>query len=189
VGQEGLNLFMNKKLKHLTSILTGKRAQVSLRFTLFLGLMFIAISGLAGCSVPEYLNSTIANAVGDKRVQGRQPRTIKGQVYTCNVRSVKRLGPSGTMEENSNSNVLLASNSENFIFDETTGILSGDGFSPLKMSVLQIGTNENSTIGYSTYKGDASSGIAVLRIQKWEVGLPFLFLDSAILWTGSCNTK
>jgi hypothetical protein len=180
---------MNKKLKHLTSILTGKRAHVSPRCALFLGLIFMATSGLAGCSVPKYMNSAIANAVGDKRVQDSEVSTIKGQVYTCNVRTVTRLGPSGTMEENPNSNVLIASNSENFIFDETTGILSGDGFSPLKMSVLQIGTNENSAIGYSRYKGSASSGIAVLRIQKWEVGLPFLFLDSATLWTGSCNTK
>ena len=180
---------MNKKLKHLTNTLTGKRAQVSLRYTLFLGLMFTVISGLAGCSVGEYMNKAVANAIGDKRVEGRSAQTIKGQIYSCNLRSITRLGPSGTMEENPSTNVSLAPNSKSFIFDETTGILSEDGFSPLKMSVLQIGTDENSAIGYSTYEGTASSGIAVLRIQKWEVGSPFLFLDSSVLWTGFCGTK
>jgi hypothetical protein len=181
---------MNKKLKHLTKALTGRGVKVSLSRTMFLGLMFTAISGLVGCSNPMIaMNNAIANAVGDKRVQGKGAKTIKGQIYSCNVRSITRLGPSGTMEENPSTNVSLAPNSKSFIFDETTGILSEDGFSPLKMIVMQIGTNENSSIGYSTYKGSASSGIAVLRIQKWEVGLPFLFLDSSVLWTGSCMTK
>ena len=180
---------MNKKLKHLTNALTGRKAQVSTPCTLFLGLMFMAISGLSGCSLPDHLNSAIANAVGDKRIKVSEAQIIKGQVYDCNVRRVTQLGPSGTMEENPNNNVLLTSNSQSFIFDESTGILRGDGFRPLEMSVLQQGTNENSAIGYSTYKGIASSGIAVLRIQKWEVGLPFLFLDSAILWTGFCKTE
>jgi len=181
---------MNKKLKHLTNTLAGRGVQVSLSRTLFLGLMFTAISGLVGCTNPMVaMNNAIANAVGDKRVQGRSAKTIKGQIYSCNVRSITRLGPSGTMEENPSTNVSLAPNSKSFIFDETTGILSEDGFSPLKMSVLQIGTDENSAIGYSTYEGTASSGIAVLRIQKWEVGSPFLFLDSSVLWTGSCGTK
>ena len=78
---------------------------------------------------------------------------------------------------------------KNISFDENTGVLSGEGFSPLKMTLLQRGTNENTAIGYSTYKGSASSGIAVLRIKSWEVGLPFLFLDSSILLTGSCITN
>jgi hypothetical protein len=93
------------------------------------------------------------------------------------------------MEESPRTNALFNSSSKSFIFDEATGILSGDGFTPLEMIVLQKGTNENSSIGYSIFKGNVSSGIAVLRIKKWEVGLPFLFLDSSTLWTGSCDTK
>jgi len=78
---------MNKKLKHLTNTLAGRGVQVSLSRTLFLGLMFTAISGLVGCTNPMVaMNNAIANAVGDKRVQGRSAKTIKGQIYSCNVR-------------------------------------------------------------------------------------------------------
>ncbi len=180
---------MRKKLKHITNALIVKKTQSVPRGSLVLGLMFTAIFGLAGCSPAQYLNDAIANAVGDKRVQGDRARITKGQIYDCTVKSITVLGSSGFMEENPKTKSLYTTNPKKIIFNETTGILSGEGFSPLKMKVLQRGTDENSAIGYTTYKGRASSGIAVLRIKSWEVGLPFLFLDSSILSTGSCVTK
>lgn len=183
---------MNKRLKHLTNTMTEGKTVVCLRRTLLLGVLFTTISGLAGCGAADGLNKVIANAVGDKnRVQAIRAQTTKGQVYNCKVRSVTGLEPSGMMEENPRTKALLTSTSStsmSFIFDEKTGVLRGKGFNPLKMTILQEGTNENSAIGYSTFKGSVSSGIAVLRIQNWEVGLPFLFLDSATLWTGTCET-
>ena len=180
---------MSKKLNQFTKVPTVKNTQIDSRFSLVLGVVFLAFFGLAGCSPAQYLNDAIANAVGDKRIQRGKARVIKGNIYDCTIRSVTMLGPSGLMEENPKTKTLYTANSMNLVFDETTGILSGGGFSPLKMTVLQRGTNENSSIGYSTYQGSASSGIAVLRIKKWEVGLPFLFLDSSILTTGSCVIK
>ena len=185
-----LIFFMRKKLKHLNDATTLKEPPVVSRFYLVLGLMFITVFGLAGCSSPaQYLNDAIANAVGDKRMQRGKVQIIKGQIYDCTVMSITMLGPSGLMEENSKIKTLYTSSPKNISFDENTGVLSGEGFSPLKMTLLQRGSNENTAIGYSTYKGSASSGIAVLRIKSWEVGLPFLFLDSSILLTGSCITN
>ena len=180
---------MSKKLNHFTNALIAIKPLFAPRCSLVIGLMFTAFFGLAGCSPGQYLNDAIANAVGDKRIQRSKARVTKGKIYDCTIRSVTMLGPSGLMEETPKTKTLYTANSMNIMFDETTGILSGEGFSPLKMTVLQIGTSENSSIGYSTYQGSASSGIAVLRIKKWEVGLPFLFLDSSILSTGSCVTK
>ena len=181
---------MNKKLNHFTNALTMRNLFFASRSFLVLGITFTAIFGLTGCSSPaQYLNDAIANAVGDKRMQRNKVRNIKGNIYDCTIMSITTLGPSGLMEENPKTRSLYTANSKSIIFDENTGIMSGKGFSPLKMNVLQIGTNENSSIGYSTYQGSASSGIAVLRIKKWEVGLPFLFLDSSILSTGSCITR
>jgi hypothetical protein len=183
---------MNKRLKHVNSTLTGGKTSVCLRRTILLGVLYITISSLAGCGAGEGLNNIIAKAVGDKKaVQGSRAQTTRGQVYSCKVKSITELEPSGLMEENPSTKALFtstSSTSNSFTFDERTGVLSGDGFNPLEMTILQKGTNENSAIGYSTFKGTVSSGIAVMRIKNWEVGLPFIFLDSATLWTGSCET-
>jgi hypothetical protein len=180
---------MSDKLKHLKKKLTGERNLASSCRALLMSFICVAIGSLAGCGGAEYLNDAIANAVGDKKRQARMAQTTIDQVYNCKVKSITGLEPSGMMEKSTKANKLFTTNSMSFIFDETTGILSGDGFNPLKMIVLQKGSNENSAIGYSTYKGSVSSGIAVLRIKKWEMNLPFLFLDSATLWTGSCEIK
>jgi hypothetical protein len=181
---------MREKLTHFIKARTVGKIFAGLYHALFLSLVFAAISGLSGCSVPQYMNDKIASAVGDSRLKlGTKARTTEGQVYNCRVRSITGLERSGMMEESARTKALFTTKSMSFIYDETTGILSGDGFLPLKMTILQKGTNENSAIGYSKYEGSASSGIAVLQIRKWEVGLPFLFLDSSDLWTGTCETK
>jgi hypothetical protein len=183
---------MNKKFNPHTSTLALGKTVGGYRRSLLLGVLFTTISTLAGCGAGEGLNNIIAKAVGDKNaVQRSRAPATKSQVYNCKVRSITRLEPSGLMEESPATKALFTSTSstpKSFIFDEKTGVLRGDGFKPLEMTILQKGTNENSAIGYSTFKGSVSSGIAVLRIKKWEVGLPFLFLDSATLWTGSCET-
>ena len=178
---------MIEKIKSITKEPNGEKTLVRSCRTLLVGLVYTAVFGLAGCGGAEYLNDVIANAVGDKTAQVRRGQTSTSYVYNCLVKSITGLEPSGMMEESSRTNALFNSNSKSFIFDEATGVLSGEGFNPLKMIVLQKGTNENSSIGYSTFKGNVSSGIAVLRIKKWEVGMPFLFLDSSTLWTGSCE--
>lgn len=189
VSPRGTFYFMSEKLKYLTKELAGERTLVRSCRILLLGLIYITVLSLAGCGGAQYLNDAIANAVGDKKVQGYRAQNTISHAYNCTVKSITGLEPSGMMEESPRTNALFNSNSRSFIFDEASGVLSGDGFKPLKMIVLQKGTNENSSIGYSTFKGNVSSGIAVLRIKKWEVGLPFLFLDSSTLWTGSCKTE
>ena len=187
--QRGLAVSMNKKLNDPTNALIKRKTLAGHRRTLLVGILFTAICSLTGCGAGEALNSAIANVVeGKDRVQGSRAQTTKGQVYNCRVKSITGLEPSGMMEESSRTRALFTSTSTSFTFNETTGELRGDGFSPLKMITLQKGTSENTAIGYSIFKGSVSSGIAVLRIRNWEVGLPFLFLDSATLSTGSCES-
>ena len=180
---------MSKKFNYYTNTLAVGKSVAENQRSLLLCVLLIAISILAGCSIPSTLNDVIANAVeGEGRAQVSKAQTAKGLIYNCKVISITGLESNGMMEESPRTKALFTSTSMSFTFDEKTGVLRGDGFNPLKMDVLQKGSNENSAIGYSTYKGRVSSGIAVLRIKKWEVGLPFLFLDSATLWTGSCET-
>ena len=180
---------MNKKLNSRTNTLAVGKTVAGYRHSLLLGFLFVSIIVSAGCSIPRVLNDAIANAVeGEGSAKVNKAQTTKDLAYNCKVISITGLEPSGTMEESPRTKALYTSTSMSFTFDEKTGVLRGEGFDPLKMDVLQKGSNENSAIGYSTYKGRKSSGIAVLRIKKWEVGLPFLFLDSATLWTGSCET-
>ena len=180
---------MNKKFNPHTNTLALGKTVGGYRRSLILGVLFVAISVLAGCSIPRALNNAIANAVeGEGRAQVSKAQIAKDLVYNCKVISITGLEPNGMMEESPRTKALFTSTSMSFTFDEKTGVLRGDGFNPLKMDVLQKGSNENSAIGYSTYKGRVSSGIAVMRIKNWEVGLPFIFLDSATLWTGSCET-
>ena len=171
---------MSEELKHLPETLTGEKTLVGSYRTLLLGVICIATLGLAGCVGAEYLNDKIASAVGDKTTQLKKAQSPINHTYNCKVKGISGLEPSGMMEETPRTIALFNSNPMSFIFDEATGILSGDGFNPLKMTVLQKGTKENSSIGYSIFKGNVSSGIAVLRIKKWEVGLPFLFLDEEL---------
>ena len=180
---------MSEKLKYFTQELNGEMSLLRLYRILLLSLIYTAIYSLAGCGGAQYLNDAIANVAGDKRVQVRKGQSSVSHIYKCQVKSITGLEPSGLMEESPRTIALFNSNSMSFIFDEATGILSGEGFNPLEMIILQKGTTENSSIGYSTFKGNVSSGIAILRIQRWEAGLPFLFLDSSTLWTGSCKTK
>jgi hypothetical protein len=181
---------MNKKMKYRTNILTVEQGLVGLRRSLLLGALFTAISILAGCSNPlKTLNDTISKAVeGEGRVQVSEAPTTKDQIYNCNVSSITGLESSGLMEENPRTKALFASTSRSFTFDDRTGILRGYGYNPLKMTVLQTGSNENSAVGYSVHKGTVSSGLAVFQIKKWEGDLTFLFLDNTTLWTGSCKT-
>lgn len=177
-------------MKYRTNTLTVAQGLVGLRRTLVLGVLFTAIGILAGCSNPlKILNDAIGNAVeGEGMVQVSEAQTTKDQIYNCNVSSITGLEPSGLMEESSRTKALFTSTSKSFTFDDRTGILRGYGYNPLKMTVLETGSDENSTVGYSTYKGNVSSGVAVFQIKKWKGGLPFLFLDNTTLWTGSCKT-
>ena len=75
-----------------------------------------------------------------------------------------------------------------FTFDEMTGISRyGKSFISRQMEVVQKGSVDNSAIGLYRYKGAGSSGADLFRIRTFEKEMPFLFLDTAIIYTGNCE--
>jgi hypothetical protein len=110
----------------------------------------------------------------------------EGRLYQCSVKSITELGASGLMEENASTSGWLKRTVETITFDEASGILRRGGVTR-EMTLIQRGTQDNSTVGLYVYNGAGSGGADVFRIRTWKANMPFLFLDTDTLFTGYCK--
>ena len=116
---------------------------------------------------------------------GISPVKAAGNLYICNALEIQSLSPSGKLEETDYDNRLLQRLGD-VTFDEASGILR-DGIGTYEMQIVQQGTSENSTIAIDTYQGAVAAGSDVFRIATWEENMPFLYLRSSTVYTGTCK--
>ena len=111
----------------------------------------------------------------------------EGRLYSCEIKDVMSLGDNGIMTR-TDWDKASHEKWKTFTFDEMTGIFRyGNSDVSRKMVVVQKGSTENSAIGLFTYRGAASAGADVLRIATFTKGMPFMFVDTDQLYTGSCK--
>lgn len=75
-------------------------------------------------------------------------------------------------------------------FDEDTGLLrygSEGHWMEFKMTVLQRGTQSNSTLAVYSQQGAARHVLTTLRIASWERGAPFVWDNQGDFFVGTCT--
>lgn len=76
------------------------------------------------------------------------------------------------------------------LFDEASGILRYRYNNPVKMVILQEGTDQNDLVALYGKEGLARNPIVVLRIRTWDEAPPFILLDEDVgVFTGTCEIK
>lgn len=116
----------------------------------------------------------------------------QARTYRCEVTSITKLQENGTLREDGFTQLLKKSIVELY-WDEEAGVLRTvyTEIAPRSeaFSLLQKGSNDNSSVGISIVRGPASTPVSTITIRTFMKGMPFLLSDlfDGTVYTGNCR--
>jgi hypothetical protein len=110
--------------------------------------------------------------------------------FACSVLDEANVGSDGRLEHTLWEKKILPQNRV-LLFEEASGILKySDRFNnPVKMLIVQEGTDQNGLIALYGKEGIARNPVIILRIATWKATQPFILMDDLGVVTGTCDFK
>lgn len=115
------------------------------------------------------------------------PSSALGKTFICDVKGTSTF-TSGTFKPTASESYMLKL-IKTVTFDEDTGLLrfgSEGNWQEVTMTVLQRGSQSNSTLAIYSHKGAARYVLVTLRIGSWEKGIPFVWDNQGDFFVGNC---
>lgn len=106
-------------------------------------------------------------------------------LYSCATIEIQQLAANGNLDATDATQQQFGT-VKTIYFDEASGVMR-DGIGTYNMEVIQKGTADNSLVAIDVYRGAGDSGADVFRIATWQEKMPFLYLRTATVYTGTCK--